>query len=180
MYDQIIPFEDYTNLWIIGVTVALAYELPDSPHIPEKHHEHDEQNKTRVFQRKKLVNHKNSTEYGIHSGSLHQRDRNDSDYALYFNRGSYHHDRRIESEHRDFLVNQIKLWQNKRKNGQFLNAVPLGVKRHLIYPALRMRRNIEEKWNGNGDAHPETIGYLKHHRATRFKLFRSIEKYLNA
>lgn len=31
VYDQIIPVVDYTNLFILGVTTALAWELPDSP-----------------------------------------------------------------------------------------------------------------------------------------------------
>lgn len=31
VYDQIIPIVDYTNLLILGVTCALAWELPDKP-----------------------------------------------------------------------------------------------------------------------------------------------------
>lgn len=177
VYDQIIPFEDYTNLWIIGVTVALAWELPNSPHIPEKHHEHPEHNKTRIFERKKYVKHANETEQ-----SGQGSDWNDFSYFSYYNHENYHN-HRIGNEHRDFLLSKIKTLRNHRNKEHFRDFIPLGAKTHSIYPALRMRRHIEENWKvkrNQGLVHPETIGYLKHHRTSRFSLFRSIEKYLNA
>lgn len=37
VYDQIIPIVDYTNLFILGVTCALAWELPENPvHLNEE------------------------------------------------------------------------------------------------------------------------------------------------
>lgn len=36
MYDGIFPIVDYTNLFILGITCALAWELPESPvHLSE-------------------------------------------------------------------------------------------------------------------------------------------------
>lgn len=36
VYDQIIPVVDYTNLFIFGLTTALAWQLPDKPFYPSE------------------------------------------------------------------------------------------------------------------------------------------------
>lgn len=172
--------EDFNNLWIIGVTVALAWELPDSPHIPQHHHhdEHEGQNKTRIYQRRKHVKtHGNQTEAPFNQPQYNSKD---FDYFAYYNHQNYHN-HQMQHEKRDFLLNQIKKLRSK---SDFRNFIPLERKSHSIYPALRMRRHIEKNWDKNKEkmdlVHPESIEYLKHHRMTRFSLFRSIEKYLNA
>lgn len=165
VYDQIIPIEDYTNLYILGVTVALAWELPDSPNLPGKTrtHNHSDRRKINVNQ-----NHIKSED--------HRR------YYTYFDNRNYHGPR-IDSDRRTFLINQIKKHRGIENNIHFRNLLADTKLDHFVYPALRMRRSLEMARNINGNKcgvfYMDSLHYLKRHRHTRFNLFHSIEKYLN-
>lgn len=109
----------------------------------------------------------------------------------YYNRSSYH-SHKLNNKYLDYLhamqqfVRQPLNRQNARiKNGWDKHRLnePKWNYLHDIYPALRMRRHISI---GHGKAmntsliHPDVEQHLNHHRDTRFHLYKSIEKYLNA
>lgn len=161
----------------MGVTVALAWRLPDQPDFREKT-EPDENRKTFKLNRKQ----DNSTKTML--AADHYRP-----YYVHNDRKHYH-DHRINLEYENYLIEKSKQqqmhatsnWNNakwyavidKNKNGY----------RHRIYPVLLKRRSITqqkmEKHLKEPHLHVSIQRHTQYHRKTRFSLYQSIEKYLNA
>lgn len=174
VYDQIIPIVDYTNLLIMGVTVALAWRLPDTPDFREK--TVSEENR-KIFQiNRKQDNGTAATMTGQHHP-----------YFVYSDRKHYH-DHRINLEYQNYLIEKSKQQQNHStynwNNAKWYSVVDKDKSRfkHRIYPVLLKRRAIKLPKNKRDEMclHAQLKSHTQHHRHTRFSFYHSIEKYLNA
>lgn len=172
VYDQIIGMVDTTNLHIFGITVALAWQLPH-----------------------KTVFHENEKKQPMHDSRISVSDlekkadrlpigasplTNHAHYNTYYNRSSYHA-HKLNNNYINYLQT-LKHFIRQPLNKQSVRTQaewekPKWNYSHKIYPALKMRRHI--CLNGT-TIHPEIKQYFNHHRSTRFDLYKSIEKYLNA
>lgn len=174
---------DTTNLNIFGITVALAWQLPH-----------------------KTVFEASRTEEPMHDSRISVTSltkKSDEPQALpalqmdhfttYYNRSNYHFPK-MNSNYLNYLqtvqhfirppINKQNVhtndWNKYRINKPKWNHS------HHIYPALRMRRHIAigashyHQDNNRTRVHPEVEQHMNHHRDTRFDLYKSIEKYLNA
>lgn len=155
----------------MGVTVALAWRLPDQPDFREKT-ESEENRKTFQINRKQGVNTKTAN-------AEHQRP-----YYMHNDRKHYH-DHRINVEYQNYLVEKSKQEQQSYTTSDWNKAKWLAVPdngknkfRHRIYPVLLKRRAIEQR--DERHRHADYKRHTQHHRKTRFSLYQSIEKYLNA
>lgn len=176
VYDQIIGIVDMTNLHIFGITVALAWQLPHKTNYFEVNAPVDAV-KDGVID---PVKETDKIDYKKSSQNISEK------YLdSYYNRKNYH-SHEIDNRYYDYLkakqsqyrppLNGYEDWKKYRTNKKPWNYS------HDVYPALRMRRQIadhHEQTNGS-TIHPEVNSFLKHHRETRFNLYKSIEKYLNA
>lgn len=180
VYDQIIGVVDFTNLHIFGITVALAWQLPHTTDFYKTHDSTDDSKHERVD----VINKTNKIDFKMSS-----QNKNVHHFDTYYNRDNYH-SHKIDGNYYKYLKakqsqyrpplnvrNGFDDWKKYRNNKIRWNYS------HDIYPALRMRRHIathnETKLNGT-IIHPEVKHSLMHHRKTRFNLYKSIEKYLNA
>lgn len=168
VYDQIIGMVDTTNLHIFGITCSLAWQLPHKTAFAETHTEatmHNSKISISNIERKKFDYNETQPSAG-----------NTYHFDTYYNRSNYH-SHKINDNFYDYLKKaKYDDWQKFRTNKIKWNYS------HDVYPALRMRRHIvnhDEKINGS-IVHPEIKQHLHHHRNTRFSLYKSIEKYLNA
>lgn len=184
VYDQIIPIVDNTNLFIMGVTVAMAWPLPDKLHRHDEEATHDHQNKT-----DKIVN--DMSKHISFSKQSNESDcYNNCHYDSYYNRRNYHIGL-SDRDYRQHLIAKTKLFNTNPwdQNYSSTNTVSSRWYRdstqlnHYVYPALRMRRDIflqkQTKMHQNY-LHPEVKHYLNQHHASRLSLHSSIEKYLIA
>lgn len=152
----------------MGVTVALAWRLPDTPDFREKT-EPEENRKTFYVNRK----HDNSTRTELN-------DYNRPNY-VHSDRKHYH-DHRINLEYQKYLIEKSKQqqdhsasnWHNEKWYAT--NGKDKAKFSHRIYPVLLKRRAVSMP--KDYDIH--AIRYAQHHRQSRFSLYQSIEKYLNA
>lgn len=181
VYDQIIGMVASENLHIFGITVSLAWQLPDKTSYTEKHTEapmHDTKISISDFDNK-------TDKIDIDKSSFQQ---NYHHYDTYYNRENYHA-HKISSNIDEYLKNKQRFdrpslntqnrfddWQKYQTNRIKWNYS------HDVYPALRMRRNLATYNDTQHDTrlHPEVKYFLKNHRDTRFSLYKSIEKYLTA
>lgn len=177
MYDQIIGMVDTTNLHIFGITVSLAWQLPHKTVFQESHTE-EPMHDTRISVT-------NVTK------KIDQLQADHTHFNTYYNRSNYHSNK-LNSNYLNYLqtirnfirpplrkqYSHLKTeWNRNRMN------IPKWNYSHNIYPALRMRRHILQDHSNETNGrivHPEITRYLNHHRDTRFDLYKSIEKYLNA
>lgn len=177
VYDQIIGVVDFTNLHIFGITCSLAWQLP---HKTFYHTEHAE---ATMHNRKISIIVNKSAEIDLneqpqYTGHVYHFD-------TYYNRSNYH-SHNLDSDYYKYLKSMSKIerppinrqyqyddWQKYRTNKIRWNYS------HDIYPALRMRRHIAKTHNAS-HIHHEVKRSLRHHRETRFSLYKSIERYLNA
>lgn len=184
MYDQIIPIVDYTNLFIFGLTVAMAWQLPDKPHYPPKKPISAQKRKyTKVKDKKIAVN------------ITHSHD----NYHDVYNHSEYHN--YVDNDlFRKYLVTKVAdklrmgayaMRMNEAKRGYFAsnsNSInwndnvqqrfPIHYEPYAPYPALKMRRNVIEQTLGDDDV--LTQHHIHHHFSTRLDLYRTIAKYLDA
>lgn len=164
MYDQIIGIINYTNIHIFGITCALAWQLPHESVFAKKNHTYSMHNENIT------ITDKNSNKTQTKRTDLLH-------FTTYYDRNNYHkHD--MNDAYYNYLKSKTKQpidRTNFHRNKQWkIN--------HKIYPALRMRRSIDTH-DKNANIHnvdPEVKSFLKHHRDTRFDLYRSVEKYLDA
>lgn len=173
---------DFTNIHILGVTVALAWPLPHKT-VFENEHDHMATEKTPEHNTKISVSDVNKT----------ASDRILDHYNTYYDRHNYH-SHRISNAFYDYLQRKTKIDASATRinpNRYYLNSNNQRVYEqpnqrwdypHRVYPALRMRRHIEMNSGVEQEntVHPEVRQFLKHHRDTRFDLYNRIEKYLNA
>lgn len=181
VYDQIIGMVDSTNLHIFGITVALAWQLPDKSMFTEEQTEaplHD--TKISVSE---IVNKTDKADVIEPSANKNHRH-----YDTYYNRKNYHA-YNLNDKYYNYLKTKQTFYRPPlNKQSQFddwrkyqTNKIRWNYS-HNTYPALRMRRQVanhNESLNGTS-IHPEVKHSLIHHRNTRFDLYQSIEKYLNA
>lgn len=174
---------DTTNLHIFGITVALAWQLPHKT-VFQENHKKQPMHDTRI----------SVTDLEKKVDRLPQEASSKPDHThfnTYYNRSSYHA-HKLNNNYLNYLqtlkhfiraplnkqsVRTKAEWDKNRINKPTWNYS------HNIYPALKMRRNIAEHHHksSNGTAiHPEIKQHLNHHRSTRFDLYKSIEKYLDA
>lgn len=188
VYDQIIGIVGFTNIHIFGITVALAWQLPHVPFFHEHFHSHTEEplhnSKISVSGKDEIIG---NTKY-YYSRPLYNR--SSDHYDTYYNRKNYHV-HQITKPFYDYLhaktkkyrppvpINLNRYYFNPDKE-RFSSPQKKWDYQHKIYPALRMRRSIERNNENASFVHPEVQQYLHHHRNTRFDLYKSIEKYLNA
>lgn len=188
VYDQIIGMVDATNLHIFGITVALAWQLPHRPDFYQPHVP-----KERI--QSKVSNLNGTNENGEEQPSPLEDPKISENgnetlyhYDTYYNRKNYH-SHKMDSSYYDYLKTKQEMdrpplnkqsvfddWNKYRTNKLRWNYS------HDVYPALRMRRHIGHHnlmINGS-NIHPDVKTSLEHHRKTRFDLYKSIEKYLNA
>lgn len=161
VYDQIIGMVSTENLHIFGITVSLAWQLPDEIH---------------------YLGHEHKTEAAAGTGNRRngsaKPDPRKEYYSLYYDRKHYH-DHRIQVEHKSPSDERQKSAWTHASWAKESNAYPEFV--HTIYPAYRMRRSIvSESKNGSNVMQPEVKHFLNHHRSSRISLYKSIEKYLTA
>lgn len=194
VYDQIIPIVDYTNLFIFGITTALAWELPDKPVYPGKQHENDS---TPLLQR--LDNDvkedpvSDNIENDIAPPESFANDYNyqDSYYNNKWTKNSNKFDYYFKSNpSNDRLYNQIDRIADKpyvpwRKATGWMKVSttttstttkmpPVSQRRHFVYAAIG-KRSIDARHRS-----AEEQFYIDHHRSTRHNLYRTIAKYLKA
>lgn len=174
VYDQIIGMVDTTNLHIFGITCSLAWQLPHKSFFANEHTEAPMHNSKISIS--DIVNKSDKIDSPQNTGHVYHFD-------TYYNRSNYH-SHTVDNGYFDYLkqkvnkpqLNRFDDWQKYRTNKLKWNYS------HDVYPALRMRRHISnhnDKLNGS-HLHPEVKKSLQHHRDTRFNLYKSIEKYLNA
>lgn len=175
VYDQIIGVIDFTNIHIFGITCSLAWQLPHKTFFTEEPAMHN--SKISIIANKSdKIDYNEKPQY---TGHVYHFD-------TYFNRSNYH-TQRVSNGYYDYLKSKPQIntppinngyddWQKYRTNKLRWNYS------HDVYPALRMRRNVAERegtFHGR-NIHPEVKQSLQYHRVTRFSLYKSIEKYLNA
>lgn len=173
VYDQIIGVVDFTNIHIFGITCSLAWQLPHKTLYTKQHTQAAMHNsKISIIENKSdKIDYNEKPKY---TGHVYHFD-------TYFNRSNYHL-HRIDDGYYDYLksrqrtnrppiLNGYDDWQKYRTNKLRWNYS------HDVYPAIRMRRNIADHGNS---LHSEVKESLNYHRETRFNLYKSIEKYLNA
>lgn len=153
----------------MGVTVALAWRLPDQPDFREKA-ESEENRKNFQINRK----HDNSTKTVTAD-----------DHRPYFvhNDRKHYHDHRISLDYQNYLIEKSKQQQSHAtsdwNHAKWYAVADKGAHkfRHRIYPVLLKRRALttwpKEKQN-------EMHRHVEHHRRTRFSLYQAIAKYLDA
>lgn len=181
MYDQIIGMVDTTNLHIFGITVSLAWQLPDKSTFIEENTEppmHD--TKISISD---VIN--GTDKIDVNESSFNKNHRH---FDTYYNRENYHA-HKLSSKLYDYLnskqifdrpplnkQSRYDDWQKYRTNKIHWNYS------HDVYPALRMRRHLayHNETHYGASIHSEVKEFLNHHRHTRFSLYKSIEKYLNA
>lgn len=174
---------DATNLHIFGITVSLAWQLPHKTIFEESHTE-EPMHDTRIS----VTNLTKKIDQPQKAPPLNT---NNAHFNTYHNRSSYHLNK-FNNQYLNYLqtiqnfirpplnkqnVRTKMQWDKDRTNKRKWNYS------HNIYPALRMRRYIAEDYhqNLNGTSiHLAVKQHLNHHRDTRFDLYKSIEKYLNA
>lgn len=166
VYDQIIGLVDFTNIYIFGITCALAWQLPHKTIFLDKQSEQPPEQISKI--------------------SIADR-KNDRFFDAYYNRTNYYA-HNMNSSYYDYLKkkqtlnrppsnsqNRFDDWQKYRTNKIRWNYS------HDVYPALRMRRHLGTNNQLNGsNIHADVKQFLKYHRDTRFSLYNSIEKYLTA
>lgn len=152
------------NLHIFGITVSLAWELPNRVHYHEDEAESSNANR--------------KSDHFTNNSSKEQ-------YNSYYRRGHYH-DHRINITNYDYLDNKLKTkpkvqsmngWNSASWNHESdaYNHI------HRIYPVLRLRRDISRNARQNNhNWHPEVKYLLNDHRKSRIRLYKAIEKYLSA
>lgn len=174
---------DTTNLHIFGVTVALAWQLPHKT-IFEQKHTKEPMHDTRIS----VTDLEKKVDQLPNDASLKT---DHAHFNAYYNRSNYHA-HKLNNNYLNYLqtlkhfirpplnkqnVRSKTEWDKNRTNKPKWNYS------HIVYPALKMRRHIAEvrHTNSNGTVmHPEIKQHLAYHRETRFDLYKSIEKYLNA
>lgn len=178
VYDQIIGVVDFTNLHIFGITCSLAWQLP---HKTFYHKHHTKMHNSKISISVNDSDRIDINEHPQYTGHVYHFD-------TFFNRSNYHA-HTLDNSYYEYLKSESKInrpplnskhqyddWQKYRSNKKQWNYS------HDVYPALRMRRHIATqaaKQNASS-IHPEVKQLLQHHRETRFNLYKSIEKYLNA
>lgn len=170
---------DTTNLHIFGITVALAWQLPHKSIFEEKHTEqpmHD----TRI----------SVTNLTKKIDKL-PKESDHSHFNTYYNRSNYH-SHKLNNNYLNYLqtlehfIRPPLNKQNTRTKtdwDEYRMNKPKWNYSHKIYPALRMRRHIAEFHHRDSNEtliHLEIKQHLNDHRDTRFGLYKSIGKYLNA
>lgn len=186
VYDQIIPIVDNENFLILGLTVALAWELPSKPSYPSSDESHDGK-----LHRK--YDKKNTT---LYVGDATQTTK--TKFNLYDHE---HYHNYINDDFRKYLLAKIteKLATNayqsirpiKFSSPSLPNRVqsasniffePNAVPKHshhpyYRYPALRARRDISA---GQCSDCIENQHSLAHHISSRERLYERIVHYLKA
>lgn len=157
----------------MGITVALAWRLPDQPDFREKTELDEKQNNPQINRKhdkntKTVISEYQSPHY-VHNDRKH------------------YHDHRINLEYQNYLIEKSKQSQNVAtsnwNNAKWYAVVGDKSKfRHRIYPVLLKRRAITPQRKNSDMMHryTEFNRHRRHHRQTRFSLYQSIEKYLNA
>lgn len=170
---------DSTNLHIFGITVSLAWQLPDKSTFIEEQTEvplHDSKisvSRIENYTDKIDVNEPSTTKNHHHFDTYYNR----KNYHAYNLRNNfYNYLKSRQTFNRPPLNKQTQFddWQKYETNKIRWNYP------HNVYPALRMRRRVTNENYNATTLHSEVGHFLKHHRNTRFELYRSIEKYLNA
>lgn len=180
VYDQIIGIIDFTNIHIFGVTVSLAWQLPHKTAFADEEHKGMHNNKISISQVDTDKIDKNVPSKDMSKHNYY--------FESYFNRSNYH-SHQMDNDYYAYL-NWKKTISKPPSNRQFDDWKTYRSNKtqwdysHKIYPALRMRRQIAQKKHMNpsqtSSMHPEVHQLVKYHRDSRFSLFKSIEKYLNA
>lgn len=157
---------DATNLNIFGLTCALAWQLPDKTFYTEKQTEETMNNSN--------VSSSDFENERVDKNVSQQSTENIHHFDTYYDRSNYHSQNVKNGYYYDHLkaMSKYEDWQNYRTKKMKWNYS------HEIYPALRMRRHIVH--HDDKTIHFDVGRSLQHHRDTRFSLYKSIEKYLNA
>lgn len=193
-----------TNLHIFGVTCALAWQLPHEIIDDEEYDEVVKETHGEV----KVEGDKLKTSADVNIITTVTDDNNTStdgpspsERYDYYHRNNYHN-YKMNNNYYDYLrriANQYKppmnryyfgpnpysksnsnsysRYKDRNTNNQRWNYD------HRVYPALRMRRSLDSKADGTNSSrtvHPEVKRFLNRHRDTRFDLYKTIEKYLDA
>lgn len=175
---------DATNLHIFGITVALAWQLPHKTVFgisPADEPMHDER-----------ISVTNFTKKIDKFQEMPSIQTNHEHFNTYFNRSNYHQ-HKLNSNYlnylriiQDLMRPPLNKHNVRTKNDweKYRPSQPKWKYSHYTYPALRMRRQIavdQHKEQSIGTLlHPQVEQCMNHHRNTRFDLFKSVEKYLNA
>lgn len=189
VYDQIVPIVDYTNLFIFGLTVSMAWELPDKPHYPPNDADANKRKYAKAKHKTSAVNATRTT------SDQYMLDNSDE---VVYNHSIYHN--YVDNDSlRNYLITKVtnKLsagayampWQNVKTtnfewkseesdwNDRYHQRFPIHYEPYIRYPALRMRREIVER------KFEEDIfnqHHINHHISTRMDLYEKIRKYLDA
>ncbi|KAJ6635414.1 hypothetical protein Bhyg_13999 [Pseudolycoriella hygida] len=153
VYDQIIGVVDYTNLFILGITCALAWQLPHEPF--------DEEMLKEQF---------------LNGSDNEPKRRIDEDVTAIDYADRNYNSLDINSWNDLFHKNNVSYstsWDdNTRKKFSYGSNNGKPAKKHLVYAAIGKRSlpttNKLDRF------------YLNHHRTTRHTLYRKIEKFLTA
>lgn len=164
------------NLHIFGITVSLAWQLPDKSIFDEEQTEAPLQRHDSKISVSRIENENDKIDVN----------KNHHHFDTYYNRKNYHaynlnnnyynYLRNRQTVDRPPLNKQTRFddWQKYERNKMRWNYP------HNVYPALRMRRYLANQSHNETSIHSEVKHFVEHHRNTRFDLYKSIEKYLNA
>lgn len=171
VYDQIIGMIGSTNLHIFGVTCSLAWQLPHNTI----------STKEKVPSEKVFNTNGNRTVDRVDIPLKKPENTSLYHHNIYYKPNNYHN-HILDANYYEYLKHKTNLngyyfgsGSNSQSNNRQWNY------NHQIYPALRARRSLNGHMDDNNIIqHPEVKPFYEHHRNSRFDLYKSIEKYLNA
>lgn len=199
VYCGIFPIVDFTNLFILGVTAALAWALPDQPiNVSEFLMEQYQNGTLPLLDREDsdVANISYQTTAKTNRTSLkssgydsYYRNNKPPNYADTYYRGGSPKDSFISYDNR--VINEINRYSSKpyepwrrtdwslvgKRGGGRTEKRPKSYRPRpnvRIYPALG-KRSVVTSQNSF-----EELFYMNHHRETRHDLYSVIEKYLGA
>lgn len=204
VYCGIFPIVDFTNLFILGVTAALAWALPDQPINISEYLMEQYQNGTLplldredsdvasiLYQPTANTNRTSSAlksssvypSYDSYYGNKKQKNNYDSYYREGPPRNSLlSYDNRVMNE-----INRYssKPYEQRRRTGWSLGDKTGGhtqkpPKSYRPRPNLRIYPALGKRSLATSQSSFEELFYLNHHRETRQDLYSLIEKYLQA
>lgn len=187
MYDQIAPIVDYANLFIFGLTVALAWELPSKPDysatdttedkISRKH----SNNTIKKPKKQSKVSLNNPIDADLHNHANYHNYMDNVEYTKYL---LWKIGKKLQTNGYNYVTND-KLKSMPYSKHTYFNGfenvsdvhTDLSAKYHPYYryPALKMRRSIS-----NNENKPRNLHSFTRHISSRVHLYGKISKYLDA
>lgn len=182
------PIVDYTNLFIFGLTVALAWQLPDKPDYSADSSEDKISRKHSNITIEKLNKHSkappiSAAKYDLHNHANYHDYMDNMDYKKYL---LMKIGQKLQTNGYNYVLNDKlksrpvykQRYFNGHENVSDILHSDLSPKYqpYYRYPALRMRRSVSSMYEDK----PGNVQSLKQHISSRIQLYGKISKYLDA